>query len=131
MLFPRLPFPTPEQEFEACFTIVLRNLKPENWNELIDKAQVQMIREIKNLLHSRFLSLTQAIQMLDHLQRLEQFFTLEQRNLLAQILLAWHPDHRFNAEQIEKNVNLFLGKRTVQASVSEFRDEMHWIKFAG
>ena len=63
MLFPNPPFPTASQEFEACLTVVLRNLRPENWADLISEAQAQMIQETEVLLYAEWLSVEQALPL--------------------------------------------------------------------
>jgi hypothetical protein len=85
MLFSQELFPTKEQELTACFKILLRNLVPTNWYDLIPEAQDQMLNEIKTVLQSSFLSPEQILHLGAALQKLESNLTSEQRSWLWQV----------------------------------------------
>lgn len=56
--------PTVSQETAAIYTIVRRNLQPENWQELLPEARTQIISEADRLLRSHLLSPNQKQQLL-------------------------------------------------------------------
>lgn len=113
MLFPKPPFPTAAQEFEACLTVVLRNLRPENWVDLISEAQAQMIQETEVLLYSELLSPDQALQLIHDWQRLQSYLTGEQWNALVHLLRIWHQSQRFKQGAIDRGLIPFLQERSV------------------
>ncbi|MEM9092302.1 MAG: hypothetical protein AAGC93_26660 [Cyanobacteria bacterium P01_F01_bin.53] len=56
--------PDLHQEIAAIYTIVSRNLQPENWFDLVPEARAQMFAEIVTLLASQALPRNQKQQLL-------------------------------------------------------------------
>jgi hypothetical protein len=76
-----------DEEFEACFKIVMRNLSPECWCDLIPEAQNQMLNEVDAFLQHDLLSSKQRFPLLiESLKKLESIITLEQKIRIEKIL---------------------------------------------
>ncbi|MFM7327059.1 MAG: hypothetical protein ACKO63_12820 [Nodosilinea sp.] len=108
MLFPKPPFPTADQEFEACLTVVLRNLRPENWVDLISEAQAQMIQETEVLLYSELLSPDQALHLVRHWQNLAPLLTPAHASHVGQVLQTWQQTRRFQQKTLEEEGAVLL-----------------------
>jgi hypothetical protein len=115
MLFPNPPFPTASQEFEACLTIVLRNLDPDNWADLLGEAQTQMIKETELLLDAEWLSAEQALQLVGQWQALAGVLTSEQWSHIRQVMQTWQQTRRFSQRSLEREVALLLKDRPVRS----------------
>ncbi len=118
MLFPKPPFPTASQEFEACLTVVLRNLRPENWADLISEAQAQMIKETELLLYSEFLSPDQALNLVRHWQDLAVVLTPAHASHVGQVLQTWQQTRRFQQRTLEQEGAGLLKDRSKFPKVS-------------
>jgi hypothetical protein len=115
MLFPNPPFPTASQEFEACLTIVLRNLDPDNWADLLGEAQTQMIKETELLLDAEWLSAEQALQLVGQWQALAGVLTSEHWSHIRQVMQTWQQTRRFSQRSLEREVALLLKDRPVRS----------------
>jgi hypothetical protein len=116
MLFPKPLFPTASQEFEACLTVVLRNLRPENWVDLISEAQTQMIKETELLLYAEWLSVEQALQLVRQWQALAGVLTPEHWCHIRRVMQTWHQTRRFSQRSLEREVTLLLKDRVPKAA---------------
>jgi hypothetical protein len=130
MLFPNPPFPTASQEFEACLTIVLRNLRPENWADLLGEAQTQMIKETELLLDAEWLSAEQALQLVRQWQALAGVLTPEQWSHIRRVVQTWQQTHRFSQRSLEREVALLLKDRSPKAAKIDTRSDVNPHKVA-
>ena len=130
MLFPTPPFPTASQEFEACLTIVLRNLRPENWADLLGEAQTQMIKETELLLDAEWLSAEQALQLVRQWQALAGVLTPDQGSHIRRVVQTWQQTHRFSQRSLEREVALLLKDRSPKAAKIDTRSDVNPHKVA-
>lgn len=130
MLFPKIPFPSPVQDFEACLIVVLRNLRSENWTQLISEAQAQMIKETEVLIYSPFLSTDQALQLIYQWQSLEASLTTDQWESIVNLLKTWHETRQLKQGAIDGTLIPFLQKQSIKILASKSGEGIHSIKVA-
>lgn len=79
---------TAERETEFIFTIVLRNLIPSNWDDLLPEAQVRMIEEVASLIENPILAAFKKQQLIDFLVVLYNRIGTIERRRIREILNA-------------------------------------------
>ena len=77
---------TPERETEFIFTIVLRNLIPSNWDDLLPEAQVMMFEEVFSLIENPLLAAFKKRQLIDFLVVLHNCIGTTERERIREIL---------------------------------------------
>ena len=79
-----------KEEVETCLKIVMRNLNPEHWCDLIPEAQNQMLNEVDNFLQHKLISSKQNLLLLkESLNILRTIVSLEQQIRIDNILASY------------------------------------------